>query len=104
MSQERLGEAVGKTRQMIARYEDGAELSADMLGRIAVQLGISEVSVNGFRFQIRQQSSPDSSSVEQLELEFGKEHTYQGATIRITPTRLMITITATAPAPLKPAA
>jgi|SRR5712692_1276674 len=104
ISQEDLGKAVGKTRQMINQYESGsAKLTADTLGKIAVRLRMTEVNVNGYRFFIEyREDQPMPEPVEQLKLQFDREHVFPGAVIKISPTRLTITITATAP--IRPAA
>jgi transcriptional regulator with XRE-family HTH domain len=104
MSQEALGKAVGKSRNMINQYEAGsAKLTPETLGKIAVRLGMTQVNVNGYRFFIEhREEQPTSEPSEQFKLEFDKEHVFPGAIIKISPTRLTITITATAP--LRPAA
>ena len=99
-----LGKAVGTSHQMIAKYEKGsAPLPPETFAKIAVELRVSEFNVNGYHFLItpRQVQSPTPAS-EQLKLDFDKEMVFPGATIKITPTKVTITITATAP--LQPAA
>jgi transcriptional regulator with XRE-family HTH domain len=107
LTQESLGNAVGKTRQMIIQYEAGsATLSPDTLGKIAVELGMTEVNVNGYRFSIEHRAEQESiEPSQQLTLDFNKEHVFPGGVIKITATKMTITITATAPTPpLRPAA
>lgn len=100
LSQEALAEAVGKSRQIIGRYESGSDApSVNVLGKIALKLAMSEVNVNGYRFSVRLQvDSASTETTEQLRLDFDKEHVFPGATLRITPSKVTITITATAPA------
>jgi len=107
LSQQHLAKVVGKSRQMIIQYEAGsATLSPDTLGKIAVELGMTEVNVNGYRFSIEHRADQESvQPSEQLTLDFNKEHVFPGGVIKITATKMTITITATAPAPpLRPAA
>jgi len=107
ITQEHLADLVGRTRQMIIQYEAGsATLSPDTLGKIAVELGMTEVNVNGYRFSIEHRADQESAQPsEQLTLDFNKEHVFPGAVLKITATKMTITITATAPTtPLRPAA
>jgi transcriptional regulator with XRE-family HTH domain len=98
LTQEDLGNAVGKSSNMIGRYEAGSDApSVDVLGTIALKLAMHEVNINGFCFSISPRSDGVSTQAEQLQLEFDKEHVYAGATIRITPRKATITITAIAP-------
>lgn len=99
LSQEQLGKAIGKSRQIIGRYEAGHDApSVDVFGSIALQLTMKEVHVNGFRFFVKHEAdSPSGDLAEQLKLEFNKEHVYSGATLKITPTEVSVTITAVAP-------
>jgi transcriptional regulator with XRE-family HTH domain len=97
MTQQALADAVGVTVNMIGRYEAGnASPYVNTFGRIASRLGMSEVSVNGFKFHVTQ-PRPAVSAVEQLTLDLNKEHVFSGAEIRITPTKLTLTITAVTP-------
>jgi transcriptional regulator with XRE-family HTH domain len=98
LSQDALAEAVDISRNMITRYEAGiAAPSVDILGLIARRLGMPTVTINGSRFAIGPHTDEVSPQPEQLCLEFGKEHVYAGATLRITPTKLTLTITTTVP-------
>jgi transcriptional regulator with XRE-family HTH domain len=99
ISQAALAEAVGKSRQIIGRYESGSDVpSVAVLGSIALQLSMNEIDINGYRFFVKRGMDKSPDSTEQLKLDFGKEHTYQGATIKITPDKVSITITAFVPA------
>jgi len=92
---------------MIIQYEAGsATLSPDTLGKIAVELRMTEVNVNGYRFSIEHRVAQENAQPsEQLTLDFNKEHVFPGAVLKITATKMTITITATAPnSPLRPAA
>lgn len=104
-TQDALAKAVGKTRNSIIEYEAGRDApTVNTLASIALQLGMTEVNINGFRFSVRPRADsqvPDSA--EQLRLDLDKEFVLPGATLKITPTKLTITITATAPAPPVPA-
>jgi transcriptional regulator with XRE-family HTH domain len=97
-SQAALGDALGLSRQMIQRYEAGDDApSVDVLGRMALKLSMPEVNINGYRFEVTHSTaSPEDRVPNQLHLEFDKEHVFPGATIKITPTSVSITITATA--------
>ncbi len=101
LSQQGLGDAVKKTRQMIGRYESGKDApSVDVLGRIALQLGMTGINVNGSYFAIAQKTtSPGALATEQLRLDFDKEYTYSRATLRIKPNKVTITISVTAMEP-----
>src|SRR5690348_1639697 len=87
LSQGVLADAVDVSRNMIARYEAGiAAPSVDILGLIARRLGIPNVTINGTSFAIGPRTDEASPPPpEQLCLEFGREHVYAGATLRITP-------------------
>lgn len=99
MSQDALADAVGKSRQIIGRYESGSDVpSVDILGNIALQLSMKEININGYRFSVEHRAEKSPDAPEQLKLDYGKEHTYRGATIKITPDRVSITITALVPA------
>jgi len=92
---------------MIPRYEDGSDaVSPDLLAKIAVALGMTEVNVNGYRFLIEHRTDHKTADTsEQLILDFDKEHVFPGGVIKITATKMTITISATAPiSPLRPAA
>ena len=99
LTQTQLAEAVGKSRQMVSRYETGSDVPPlDVMAKIALRLGIGDINVNGYRLSLgsdggRKESEPS----EQLLLQFGKEYVYPGATIKITPTKVNITITAIGP-------
>ncbi len=98
LSQDALADAVDVSRNMITRYEAGiAAPSVDILGLIARRLGMPTVTINGTRFAIGSRTDEASPQPEQLCLEFGKEHVYAGATLRITPTKLTLIITTTVP-------
>lgn len=101
LTQEGLGDAVGKTRQMIGRYESGTDSpSVDVLGKIALQLAMTEININGYHFAVAPQTAPPGpQATEQLKLDFDKEYTYSGATLRIKPNKVTITITVTAMEP-----
>jgi hypothetical protein len=88
---------------MIGRYEaGGAAPDVNLLGRIASYLRMEQFNVNGYQFAVRPQTeSPGPDTSEQFRLAFDKEHVYTGATLRITPTRLNLTITAFAAEPQK---
>jgi len=103
LTQEALGTAAGVTRNMIGKYEAGAAVpSVDKLGRIASQLGSIEVRVNGHKFVVAPQPEPATAdSKEQFKLDFDRETVYTGATLKITPTKLTLTITAFAPRPAR---
>ena len=95
LTQEQLGKAIEKTRNMIGRYESGSDAPpVDVLGKIALQLGMTGVNVNGFHFVIAQQ--PRSQADPQLRLDFNKEYSYSGATLTIKPNKVTITITVAA--------
>jgi transcriptional regulator with XRE-family HTH domain len=105
MSQDALAKAVGlKRRNMIARYEAGTDApSVDLFGRIALTLGITEVSIDGSRFIVRSPMDSARNPPEQFRLDFDKEKVYTNATIKITPIkafpkRITLTITAIASA------
>ena len=107
VSKVQLATAIGRSRKMIPRYEDGSDgVSPDLLAKIAVALRMTEVDINGHRFSIKQRAEQESAELtEQLKLDFDKEHVFPGGVIRITATKTTITITATAPSPpLRPAA
>jgi transcriptional regulator with XRE-family HTH domain len=107
LSQVDLAKAIGRSRKMIPRYEDGSDaVSPDLLAKIAVTLGMTKVDVNGYRFSIEHRTDPETvETTEQLTLDFNKEHVFQGGLIKITATKMSITITASAPSPpLQPAA
>ena len=101
LTQGALGHAVGKSRNMIVRYEAGSDApTVEVLGKIALELAMSEFNVNGYRFSVRPHLDASTGpSAEQLGLDFDKEYVYPGATIKITPSRVTITITAIAPMP-----
>ncbi len=104
LRQEDLGREVGRVGKTIRNYEAGSvTLPPDVLGKIAVRLQMSEVRINGFSFWIRpRQETPAPGLSEQLRLDFDREHVFPNATIKISPTRISITITATAS--IRPAA
>lgn len=104
LSQEDIGDLIGKCRQMVRQYEEGsAPISADALAKIAIRLGMSEVNVNGHRFVIQQRDEGEATeTAEQLRLDFDKEHVFEGAVLKTTATKTTISITATAPT-LRPA-
>ncbi len=98
LTQEELGVAVGTSRQMIGRYEAGEAPSIDMLGKIAMRVAMPEINVNGYRFQVKLRTEKEPEIPQQFMLDFDKEYVYPGATIKITPTKVSINITALAPA------
>jgi len=100
LSQEALGDALGMTRQIIQRYEAGSDApSVNVLGKIAIELSMTEVNINGYRFAVTQPTEvPNVHTAEQLKLDFDKEYVFPGATVRIKATPVSITITAIAPA------
>ena len=102
LSQQALATAIGKSRQIIGRYEAGTDApSVDALGSIALVLAMAEVSINGYKFSVQRQSgSTGAPIIEQLRLDFGREYVFQGTTLKITPTKMSITITAIAPLPI----
>jgi len=107
LTQVDLAKAIGRCRKMIPRYEDGSDaFSPDLLAKIAITLGMTEVNVNGYRFSIELRTEPEKmETTEQLTLDFDKEHVFSGGVLKITATKTTITITATAPTtPLRPAA
>jgi transcriptional regulator with XRE-family HTH domain len=99
LTQDALGDAIGMSRQIIQRYEAGTDApSVNVLGKIALELSMTKVSINGFNFAVTRPTEGSSvPATEQLRLDFNKEHTFPGATIKITPTSVSITITAIAP-------
>jgi transcriptional regulator with XRE-family HTH domain len=100
LTQEKLAGAVGLTRNMIIEYEAGrAAPDVQILGSIALRIGMGEFKFNGHRFSVRPSEPQVAEPVEQLNLNLGQEYVYPQATVSITPTKLMITITAVAPAP-----
>jgi transcriptional regulator with XRE-family HTH domain len=104
LKQKDLGREVGRVGKTIMNYEAGSvTLPPDVLGKIAVRLQMSEIRINGFSFSIthRVESTAPAPS-EQLRLDFDREHVFPNATIKISPTRISITITATAS--IRPAA
>jgi transcriptional regulator with XRE-family HTH domain len=99
ISRRALAKVVGKTHVTIANYERGSGAPPpETLAKIALTLGLTEFQVNGYHFQISEsEGRPPKSEILQLKLDFDKEAVFPGATIKITPTRVMITIVATAP-------
>lgn len=104
LKQKDLGLEVGRGSKTIMNYEAGSvTLPPDVLGKIAVRLQISEIRINGFSFSItHREESSAAAPTEQLSLDFNREHVFPNATIKISPTRISITITATAS--IRPAA
>ena len=103
----RLAKEIGRSRKMIPRYERGSDaVSPDLLAKIAVALGMTEINVNGYRFLIQKRGESETvESADQLVLDFNREHVFEGGVIKITATKTSISITTTAPAPtLRPAA
>lgn len=95
ISQLALGKSIGKSRQIIGRYEAGTDTpSVDVLGKISLKLEMPEINVNGYRFSITPRTDSTSTEVnEQLQLELNKEYVSPGAMLKITPSRAGITIT-----------
>ena len=98
LSQQQLGAAVEKSRTMVGRYEAGTDApSLDVLSRIALKLGMTHIEVNGYRILVTHGVAPPAAqATQQLKFDFGKEYTYSGATLRLRPNELTITITVTA--------
>ena len=102
LTQEKLAKAVGlRHRNMIGRYEAGDDApNVQVLGNIALELGMTEVNINGYRYLVQQRiASQVPGTTEQLKFDFDKEYVFREATLRITATKHTITITADAPAP-----
>jgi transcriptional regulator with XRE-family HTH domain len=102
VTQETLAKAVGlRHRNMIGRYEAGDDApNVQVLGNIALQLGMTEVNINGYRYLVQQRiASLVPETAEQLRFDFDKEYVFRDATLKITATKHTITITAAAPAP-----
>ncbi len=98
LNQDELGKAVGRVRQTIVNYEAGSvTLPPDILGKIAIRLAMTEIKLNGYRFSIYSEPPPAPQTGDQLKLDFDREHVFPNATIKISPTRISITITAMAP-------
>jgi len=95
ISQQALGKSIGKSRQIIGRYESGSDApSLDVLGQISLKLEMTEINVNGYRFSITPRGDSTSTELnEQLQLELNREYVSPGATLKITPGRAGITIT-----------
>jgi transcriptional regulator with XRE-family HTH domain len=95
ISQQALGKSIGKSRQIIGRYESGSDApSLVVLGQISLKLEMTEINVNGYRFSITPRTYSKSTELsEQLQLELNKEYVSPGATLKITPGRAGITIT-----------
>ena len=94
--------AVGlKHRNMIGRYEAGRDApSFEFLTKIALKLGMTEISVNGHVFSVKPRAEGEAPTPpKQLSLEFDKEYVFSEATLKITSTRERVTVTATVPAP-----
>lgn len=99
LSQGELGASIKKSRQIIGRYESGSDAPSLMvLGQIAVALQMSEINVNGYRFVVEPRIEPvRADSTAQLPLELDREYISPGATLKITPGRVSITITSMTP-------
>src|SRR5258708_37828547 len=71
LTQAALGKAVGKSRNIIGRYEAGSDApSVEALGMIAVKLAMNEFNVNGYCFNVFPRSGSVSIQGEQFQLEF----------------------------------
>jgi len=95
LSQKALGDAIGKSRTIITRYESGSDApSVDVLGRIALALSMTEVNINGYRFAVTIPTDPgETQQSEQLRLEFEKDLIYRGSILEITATKVIVAIT-----------
>ena len=96
LSQEGLGSAVKLSRKMIGRYEAGTDApSVHLLGKIALELGLRELDINGYKFEIASRPEAVGPPVgEQLRLDFGQEYASSQVKLSISPGRASITITA----------
>ena len=88
---------------MIGRYEAGGADSGCQ-PPWAHRFVSTDGTIQCERLPVRREASmesPGPDTSEQFRLAFDKEHVYTGATLRITPTRLNLTITAIAAEPQK---
>jgi transcriptional regulator with XRE-family HTH domain len=100
LTQTELAHEIGVSRQMIARYEAGKAMpSIDVLARAAIILDV-DFDVDGIHAHFEQTDSRSKlrSVPHQLRLDFGRSHTYSGATIEITPRKGRLLISASIPA------
>jgi transcriptional regulator with XRE-family HTH domain len=97
MTQHDLARHVGVSRQMVSRYESGADSpSIQHLAGIARVLEIDQISVEGTIINFRQLDKSDRPKLvlRQLKLPFDKISKYEGATIKIEPRKGRLIFTA----------
>jgi transcriptional regulator with XRE-family HTH domain len=97
MTQQDLARHVGVSRQMVSRYESGADSpSIQHLAGIARVLEIDQISVEGTIINFRQLAKSDGPKLvlRQLKLPFDKISKYEGATIKIEPRKGRLIFTA----------
>jgi transcriptional regulator with XRE-family HTH domain len=96
LTQEELANRLGTSRPTLSAYENGKTAPpVDLVTEIA---RILEVDFTAAGFVIgRQQSAAPKLAVEQLCLQFGTEHVFEGAIVRINPSRESILVTAVFP-------
>lgn len=100
LTQEQLAAELGKSRQMISRYETGGDAPAvDVLAGLA-QILDTEFYIQGWRVRFDQLTHPRTpcSLPKQLHLKFEKCRRFHDAVVEITPRKGRILIRAEIPA------